>query len=123
MANFGISGLATGMDVDALIAKSMAAQRMPVNKLLQDKQILEWQRESYQAVNNSIRDYRDNKLSVSRLEGTFSAKKVDINGNATAVSARATGDAMNSTLMIEVNSIATAATQYSASSILSGTEF
>ena len=42
-----ISGLATGMDTDQMVKDLMKAERIPLDKLSQKKQTIEWQKESY----------------------------------------------------------------------------
>lgn len=39
-----ISGLASGMDIDDIVSKLMKTERVPLDKLTQKKQTLEWQR-------------------------------------------------------------------------------
>ena len=51
-----ISGLASGMDIDKLVSDLMKAERMPLDKLKQKKQILEWQRDDYRSMNTLLQD-------------------------------------------------------------------
>ncbi|MUG72502.1 flagellar filament capping protein FliD [Paenibacillus validus] len=112
-----VSGLASGIDTEGLISQLMQAKRASVDKLYQNKQTIQWQREAYRDMNTKIYDFRNNKLSSYRLEGTFAAKTVDVAGNAAAISAKATGNAVNGTFKIEVKEMATAASNYSAGDI------
>src|SRR5690606_22161054 len=58
-------------------------------------------------------DFRNNKLSNYRLEGTFLSKKVEVRGNSAAVTATARGTAMTGTITLKVDSLATSATNHS----------
>lgn len=64
------SGLVSGLDTEAIVAKLMQAERLPLQKLLQQKQWLNWQRDAYREVNRSLLDVRS-KLADLRLSGTF----------------------------------------------------
>lgn len=57
-----ISGLASGMDIDTLVQQMMKAKRVPLDKLNQQKQVLEWKRDNYRAINSQLVDFRNNKL-------------------------------------------------------------
>ena len=54
-----IAGLASGMDIDSIVKNLMAAERMPLDKLKQKKQILEWQRDDYRALNTKMLSFRE----------------------------------------------------------------
>lgn len=49
-----IVGLASGMDIDALVKDLMKAERIPLDKMFQQKQIFEWQRDSYREINKLL---------------------------------------------------------------------
>ena len=52
-----IGGLASGMDIDALVEKLMNAERAPLNKLTQKKTTYEWQRDAYRDVNTKLKTF------------------------------------------------------------------
>lgn len=112
-----ITGMFSGLDVDSLVSKMMKAERAPINKLKQQKQTLTWQREAYRDINSKVLDFRNNKLHNYRLEGTYLSKKVSVTGNASAVSAKPSGTALNGTLAVQVDSLATAASNFSSGDI------
>jgi flagellar hook-associated protein 2 len=114
-----ISGLASGIDIDSIVQKLMQANRTKVDKLNQQKQIVEWQREDYRNMNTKIYDYRNNKLSNYRLQGPYLAKKTEITGNTAAVSATALGSASTGSMTVQVGNLATAAANYSSGDIRS----
>ncbi|WP_442602614.1 flagellar filament capping protein FliD [Paenibacillus sp. KN14-4R] len=105
-----ISGLASGMNTEDMIAKLMRAQREPVNRLFQKKQSLQWEREAYRSINSKILDFHDNKLHKYRLEGTFSSRSTSVTGaDASAISAKANTNAATGSFAIAVGGLATAA--------------
>ncbi|MEG3069852.1 MAG: flagellar cap protein FliD N-terminal domain-containing protein [Candidatus Syntrophopropionicum ammoniitolerans] len=70
---FGLSD--SGLDVDKLVADMMKVQRMKQDTIKQNKQIAQWQEESYRDLNNSLRSLRDSAFTM-KLQGTFLARKV-----------------------------------------------
>ncbi|SMB82769.1 flagellar hook-associated protein 2 [Desulfonispora thiosulfatigenes DSM 11270] len=68
-----IGGLASGMDTDSIVKDMMKVAKMPLDKLNQEKQWLEWQQEDYREINKSLFSFRD-KLFDLKLQGTFQAK-------------------------------------------------
>ncbi|MDA1476547.1 flagellar hook-associated protein 2 [Bacillus changyiensis] len=105
-----ISGLATGMDIDDIVSKLMQTERVPLDKLAQKKQMLEWQRDSYRDVNKKVKELQDSIYSMLR-PSTYGAKKVT-SSDESAVTATATTSSASST--IKINRLATAATYKSA---------
>ncbi|SEC34443.1 flagellar filament capping protein FliD [Paenibacillus sp. GP183] len=102
-----ITGLASGMDIDTMVQKMMAARRIPVDKMNQNKQTLQWQTDAYRDINLKLNDFRNNKLSNYRLEGAYSAKTVAVTGD--SVIAKATSNATPGTMDISVTRVAIAA--------------
>lgn len=52
-----IGGLASGMDIDQIVSDLMKAERIKVDKLEQDKQILEWKQEIYNDLNKDLANF------------------------------------------------------------------
>lgn len=113
-----IGGLASGMDIDGLVEKLVSARRMSTNKLFQQKTTIQWQRESYREMNTKLYDFRNNKISNYRLEGTWLSKKVELSGNTNALTATASGSALPGTITIQVGpNLASVATNHSSGDI------
>ena len=53
-----ISGLASGMDIDSIVSDMMKIKKMPLDKLKQEKQVMEWQRDDYREMNTSLLNFR-----------------------------------------------------------------
>lgn len=102
-----IGGLASGMDIDSLVEKLMNAERAPLNKLYQNKQRYEWQRDAYRNVNTKLKTF-DTYIADNLVLKTLNSKTAT-SSNSNLVSATATGKATG-TLSIEgVSQLATAA--------------
>lgn len=118
-----VGGLASGMDIDALVEKLMKAERMPLDKTFQKKQTYEWQRDSYRSVNaqtQKLNKYlEDNMFLQSQI-----LKKTATSTNDNLVQAKATGSATGSLNIESVTQLATSSqkigeqTAYSASTKL-----
>lgn len=67
-----IGGLASGMDIDQIVSDLMRAERIKVDKLYQQKQIMEWQKGFYREINLKLRSLYnasfDMKLASSYLK-------------------------------------------------------
>ncbi|ETT87859.1 flagellar filament capping protein FliD [Viridibacillus sp. FSL R5-0477] len=102
-----VGGLASGMDIDALVEKLMTAERMPLNKLNQKKTTYEWQRDAYRSVNTKLKTFSDYLFDNFSLSSNFVKNKVNVS-NSTAVSVTA-GSGASGTLNIDKATLATAA--------------
>ncbi|AVK82822.1 hypothetical protein C3943_04230 [Lysinibacillus sp. B2A1] len=106
-----IGGLASGMDIDGIVAKLMTAERAPLYKLQQQKMKYEWQRDAYRGVNTKIDTFRNYLVDNFRLSSNFVKKSTTITGaNADKVSITAGTSASGSLNIQGVQSLATAAT-------------
>ena len=105
-----ISGLASGMDIDTTIKELMKAHRKPLDKLTQQKQIWEWNREDYRSINSKLMDFKNNKLFKYNLESSLQPKKAEITGDTTAVSVQTTNGAVSGSMNIMVTQLATSST-------------
>ncbi|WEK53897.1 MAG: flagellar filament capping protein FliD [Candidatus Cohnella colombiensis] len=112
-----ISGFSSGLDIDELVKKMMSTQKAPLNKLNQQKTVIEWQREQYRTLNSKLVDFRNNKLSTFGLSNSIGAKQATITGNSSAVTATASSSAVNGSMSINVTSLATAANAKSTAGI------
>ena len=55
-----VSGLATGMDTESIIRDMMQAHRLPLDKITQRKQYLEWQLDDYRSINRNLKSMSEN---------------------------------------------------------------
>jgi flagellar capping protein FliD len=116
MADMRIGGLASGMDTDQIIKDLMKAERIPLDKMEQKKQYLEWQRDDYRDMNKMMFDFSNMIFDGVMRQGTYTQKSISVS-NPNEVSVKnisATGDFSGT---IKVESLATAATMYSSAAI------
>ncbi|MEB2282530.1 flagellar filament capping protein FliD [Lysinibacillus xylanilyticus] len=119
-----IGGLASGMDIDSFVEKLMKAERMPLNKTFQQKQTLEWKRDSYRNVNTKLKTFDDFLLNKMILSGKMN-QKTATSSNENLVSVKATSGATGNITIGGVSQLATAAqavgnqTSYTGNSTLS----
>lgn len=110
-----ISGLASGFDIDTMVKDLMRAERMPVEKLLQQRQIIEWQQEQFREINRSLFELRDKAFDL-RLQSSFNTKKAT-SSNETAIGVTVSGAAGEGIYNIEVKQLASGAFRNSSSTI------
>ncbi|OAA83173.1 flagellar filament capping protein FliD [Clostridium ljungdahlii] len=60
-----LTGLASGLDVDALVKKMMAADQAKLDKAKQDQQTTEWKQEAYQDIIKNIKDLQSSFFDSS----------------------------------------------------------
>ncbi len=116
----GLGG--SGLDTDSIVKQLMTAEKVPLNKLYQKRQLAEWKQDAYREIINKLRDLKDTYFNVaksgSNLMSASSFKKytgtttnssyVTISGNAEAVAGSHT---------VSVISVATAGQAVSAAGI------
>ncbi len=103
-SNLRIGGLASGMDIDSIVEELMKAHRVPVQKLEQEKQILEWKQEDYREINTSLRSFRDIVFDM-KLQSTYLAKKAS-SSDESVLTATANPSAAPGTYTVNVNQLA-----------------
>ncbi|MFE7060628.1 flagellar hook-associated protein 2 [Sutcliffiella sp. NPDC057660] len=115
-----ISGFASGMDIDTIVKDLMKAERMPMNKLTQQKQLLEWKRDDYRDLNKLLTDFRNLSFDMT-LQRTYSQKQVSTSN--TKVSAVASSTAGNGSYTISNVKLATESSKSSSGIITDQASF
>lgn len=105
--NLGISGLASGMDTQALIKQMMEYSRKPLDRLKQQQQTLLWKQEDYRSLNSTLSKLRDMAFDL-KLQTAYNTKSVTSSNNQ-VVNATATAGAVNTSFSLEVIKLAKAA--------------
>ncbi|MEN1967316.1 flagellar hook-associated protein 2 [Lentibacillus sp. N15] len=106
-----IGGLASGMDIDELVGKLMHAERMPLDRMEQDRTNLTWKRDGFRDMNKSLLKL-DNMILNMKLSSTYKSKMVS-SSQENAVTATGLSSAPNGTYNIEVTKLATSAVNVS----------
>jgi flagellar hook-associated protein 2 len=99
-----IGGLATGINTDQMIKDLMRAERIPLDKLFQKRQVADWQRDAFREINLSLSKFRD-AYSKMRLQSTYKAFGVN-SSNESILKGTAGVNAAPGTYDVVVNNIA-----------------
>ncbi|GAE95173.1 flagellar hook-associated protein FliD [Gracilibacillus boraciitolerans JCM 21714] len=104
-----ISGFASGMDIDQMVKDLMKAESMPLQRMQQEKQTLEWKRDDYRSINTLLLDFRST-LTDMRMTTSYRARETS-STNENLVSATASSAASQSSFSLsEVSQLASSAT-------------
>ena len=95
-----VAGLATGMDIEAMVNKLMEAERLPLQRLKQDQTKLEWKRDAFRDINRVLLQFNDLMLDM-KLSRTYQSKKVT-SSKSNAVTATATTGSLEGSYSINV---------------------
>ena len=85
-----LTGMASGLDTDMIIKQMMYIEQMKVDKIKQDKQILEWKRDDYRSITNTLRTFKDEFFDIlkpdnyMRSANTYFAYKVTTSNESVA---------------------------------------
>ncbi|MFW5646892.1 MAG: flagellar filament capping protein FliD, partial [Acetivibrio ethanolgignens] len=102
-----MTGMASGLDTEALIKELMSAKSAKKTKIEQKKTKLEWKQEKWAELNTKIYKLYTDQLSKLRLAGNYGAKKAT-SSNESIVTATATTSAGSGSHTIEVLQLASA---------------
>ncbi|MDF2721746.1 MAG: hypothetical protein K0Q59_1421, partial [Paenibacillus sp.] len=105
---FRIGGLATGMDTDSLVKQMLQAYQNPIDKAKQQKQVVEWKRDDYRAINTKVLAFRDSAFDM-KLQGSYTLKKAE-SDDESVLKATATNQALEGTFTFKVKQLASSAT-------------
>ncbi|MHB1420527.1 MAG: flagellar filament capping protein FliD [Bacillota bacterium] len=72
------------MDIDSIVSNLMKAERIPLEKLNQEKQSWQWKQEDYRTINTTLSTLRDLAFTA-KLQGTYMAKKASSSNEAAAI--------------------------------------
>jgi flagellar hook-associated protein 2 len=114
MNTLRIGGIISGFDTDQIVRDLMRIENMKVDKLNQEKQIIEWKKDQYRELINSIRSFRDKYFDLlnpaTNMMSTSALGKINAVSSAENIlTAVASGDALASSREIEIIQLATAA--------------
>lgn len=106
-----IAGLASGMDIEQMVNDLMRAERMPMDKLIQQRQTLNWKMDEYRAINIKFNDFRNNIFDTVMRQANMLARTATSTDDS-RVTAQASSAAGNATYRItEVQQLAQAESQ------------
>lgn len=70
-----ITGLVSGMDTDTTVKKLIALEQTKVDRVKQEKEFMEWQKEDYREIANLLRGFNDEYFDVLKPETDFRSSK------------------------------------------------
>jgi flagellar hook-associated protein 2 len=107
-----ITGLASGLDVDATVKQLMKAHNLKLDKIKQDKQIIEWKQEIYRDIIGDVSTFKSSYFDVLKgdsymlSEKNYSSFTTNTSDNNLTFKATASGSALTGDYKITVNRIA-----------------
>lgn len=116
-----VSGLASGIDVDSIVAKLMTAESQPLVQMQQNLQQTEWQRDDYRSMNTLLSALQSSTQTM-KLQGTYLSKTVS-SSNSSLVTATAGATAGNATYSLSNITMAKSAYNNSSSAIAKKSDF
>ncbi|MFZ2462365.1 MAG: flagellar filament capping protein FliD [Caldibacillus thermoamylovorans] len=111
-----VTGLASGMNIDEIVENMMKAQSIPLNKIKQQKTLLEWQRDSYREMNTLLLDFRS-QLTNMKLSSFYRTRSVASTNEDIVSATVASGTGQASYTISKISSLAVAESRMTNSSI------
>ncbi|WP_363551275.1 flagellar filament capping protein FliD [Caldifermentibacillus hisashii] len=111
-----VTGLASGMNIDEIVENMMKAQSIPLNKIKQQKTLLEWQRDSYREMNTLLLDFRS-QLTNMKLSSFYRTRSVASTNEDIVSATVASGTGQASYTISKISSLAVAESRMTNSGI------
>lgn len=109
-----ITGLYSGLDVDALVEAGSSYYKNKLDKAKQDKQVMQWKQDQYQSIESDVTDFYNKYLDITSADSLMSSSnwntKKFTSSNDSAVTATANNDAVLDNYSVSVSKLASAAT-------------
>ncbi|WP_142827606.1 flagellar filament capping protein FliD [Planococcus soli] len=102
-----VGGLASGMDTESIVKDMMKIQKMPLDKLMQQKTFTEWQQEAFRDTNLSMSNLRTSASNL-RLQSSFNSYSAT-SPAPNSFTVATTANAMSGSYQVQVTSVASAA--------------
>lgn len=112
-----ISGISSGMDTEQIVKDLMKIERQKVDRMGQDKQLLEWKRDDYRDMNRLLDDFNRSITDGLMRQSSFN-KKIVNSSNSSAVTARNINSTSDVNTKINVYQLAESAYINSSGSIV-----
>lgn len=104
-----ISGLGSGLDINAIVQQAMQAKRIPIDQMKQKVTYLGWQRDAYRDMNTEMSNFLKEVQKLT-LESSVLAKKASLSAaDADKVKAAPSASAVNGNFTLDVTQIAKSA--------------
>ncbi len=114
MSILRIGGIASGLDTDKVVRDLMRIERLKVDKLYQNRQLMEWKKEQFREVINKVRTFRDTFFNIlkpeTNLMSSSTLKKMQVSSsNSSILTAVASNSAALGAREIEIIQLAAGA--------------
>lgn len=103
-----IGGIASGFDTEQIVADLMRAERIPLDRIFQQKVRAEWKRDEYRSINTKLARLQDIVFNM-QLRSTYDSKQA-VSSNDGILSVSSSGNSQIGSYKIQVNSLATSGT-------------
>lgn len=110
-----VGGLASGMDTESIVKDMMKIQKMPLDKLMQQKTFTEWQQEAFRDTNLAMKSLQTSASNL-RLQSSFNSYSAT-SPAPNSFTVATTANAMSGSYQVQVTSVASAAKLNSANAI------
>ena len=111
-----ISGLASGMDIDSIVSDMMKIKKMPLDKLKQEKQVMEWQRDDYREMNTLLLNFRS-ELTQMKLTTKYRTRATTTTDDSKVTATASSAASLSSFSISDVSRLASAETLVNNNSI------
>ena len=101
-----MSGLASGLDTEAIVKELMSAQSLKKDKVEKAKTKLEWKQDKWKDLNTKLMKLYNEQVSKMQLQSSYKTKKTSISDSSVA-NVTASSNAVNGSYTMQVNHIAT----------------
>lgn len=117
-----VTGMVSGMDVDGIVKQLIDAEKKPLDKLQQKKQLEEWRRDAYREIINKLRVFSDKYFNYSNGSNNLLSQSTyrqfsSSSSNESIVGVSTTSEAKAGLHRIIVNNLATSAYYKSSSDV------
>lgn len=102
-----VNGLNSGLDTESIVTAMVSSHKMKAEKLTKAQTKLSWTQEAWKGLNSKVYGLYTN-LSNLRFSSAYSTKKASVS-DATKASVKATGNAVNGTQKLKINTTAQSA--------------
>ncbi|HEX7055734.1 MAG TPA: flagellar cap protein FliD N-terminal domain-containing protein, partial [Bacilli bacterium] len=110
-----ISGMSSGLDIDKIVSDLMKAERIPLDKMFQKKQIYLWKEDAYRSINAKLASLRD-YLNTMKYSADWTKNKVT-SSDTTKLTASADSTATPGTHTVTITALASGASKTSSAGI------
>src|SRR5699024_5741750 len=98
-----VGGIASGMDIEAMVQKLMEAERMPLDRLKQQQTTLTWKRDAFREINSTLLEL-DKMMLDMKMSYTYNPKTA-VSSQEGAITATANSNASNGSYEIKVKQL------------------